>query len=56
MTKQNNLSIRGWYESPKVEVISFDYTDVIATSGCNRDCSSHGGCTGIDDVLKLFNI
>lgn len=33
------------YEHPQIELIKFDYTDIISTSVCGVDCD-HAACTG----------
>ena len=38
-------NIRLNYQKPNLEVIDFDYDDIIATSVCGSDCPTDGECT-----------
>lgn len=45
------------YIQPIVEIISFDYKDIIVASGesCHGNCPPHKGCLSLEDDIIIFN-
>lgn len=52
-----NVNEKRKYRQPELEVIPFNYCDVIRTSACSGDCIPYcGGDTGCPDHTHMFSI